>query len=98
MEILAFLRESAGDYPCPGCQRSLADCGMELVEEEQGLYSVEVTCARCDLSFVVLLRVEVDEEMPVAAAVPPISADDLLDVHQVLRGHDGPLSELLAQA
>lgn len=98
MEILSFLRESAGDYPCPGCQASLAHCGLELVEEQEGIYTVEVTCARCDISFTVLLQVEVDQDMPVAAPAPPISPDELLELHQVLHCHEGPLTELFARA
>ena len=97
MEILTFLRESAANYPCPGCHLSLAGCGMEVTHTEDGVYGVEVTCVRCDTTFLVLLRVAADDR-----AVPndagPIEPDELLDLHQVLRDHTGPLTELLAQA
>lgn len=96
MEILSFLRESAGDYPCPGCQASLADCAMELIQQEAAVYTVEVTCASCAISFLVVLRIEQDEDLAAGPPVPPITSDELLDVHQVLNGHQGPLTELFA--
>ncbi|MFN2451086.1 MAG: hypothetical protein ABR541_01900 [Candidatus Dormibacteria bacterium] len=98
MEILSFLRESAADHPCPSCHLSLAGCGMELTHQEDGVYGVEVTCARCDTTFLVLLQVEPDDRPVPEAAAPPIGADEVLDVHLVLRDHNGPLTELLAQA
>jgi len=96
VEILSLLRESAGEYPCPGCERPLADCGMELIEQGEDSYTVEVTCARCEIGFLVVLRLEAADQPAAEAPLPPIGPDELLDVHQALHGHQGPLSELFA--
>ena len=97
MELLTFLRESAAEHPCPGCHLSLAGCEMELTHAEGGVYGVEVTCVGCDTTFQVLLRVGVANR-PEQDAAEPIGPDELLDLHQVLRDHSRPLTELLALA
>ncbi len=117
MDILPFLRQRAGDYTCPRCRYSLADCGVRILQQRGPLYTVQVTCRRCELSLLVQLEVREDAITPTAAAgepgarsagrrtarprrvalerpAPPISADELLDVHQHLAAFEGPLSSL----
>ncbi len=110
MDILAFLRQRAGDFRCPMCRRSLADCKMRELDHQGSHYTVEVTCRHCDLAFLVALEltngvdVELDaaeDEDEVTASVssrprlPTITADDLLSVHNRLREFNGPLTALL---
>lgn len=42
-------------------------------------------------------RGETQQAEPVAAAAPPIRADDVLDVHLALRDFNGPLTDLIHQ-
>jgi hypothetical protein len=64
-------------------------------------YTIEVTCRKCDMAFVVALEVQGGEEMVTAGpavdgdALPPISTDELLEVHRALVGYHGPLTALL---
>jgi hypothetical protein len=63
-------------------------------------YTVQVTCPACKVAFVVILQLEEREESPVeAVGVPagpdPISADELLDLHEFLDGFEGTFSDLL---
>ena len=117
MAILALIRERAGDYDCPVCKRSLTGCSLSMLREEDPLYTVQVSCARCKVTFVVVLQVREQGSAATAAPssssgrplrrrsrarrrpeLPPIVADELLDLHQLLRDHRGSLTDLLRPA
>ncbi len=101
MDILTLLRQHAGDYRCPVCRRPLADCRMRQLTHRGSQYTIEVTCRKCTMAFVVALEVQGGEgaDSAVTASdtgeLPPISADDLLEVHRALVGYHGPLTALL---
>ncbi|MHB1525898.1 MAG: hypothetical protein ACYDEA_02025 [Candidatus Dormibacteria bacterium] len=99
MDILTFLRQRAGDFRCPVCRRSLADCKMRQLTHHGSQYTVEVTCRKCDMAFVVALELhgggDEDKLSETTSGPPPISADDLLDVHRALKGYQGSLTALL---
>jgi hypothetical protein len=97
MDILNFIRDRAGDYDCPVCRDPLVDCELKLLRQDGTTYTVQVGCARCHVSFVVVLQLR--GELPVtpgAEAAEP-SADELLDVHEMLRDLDGSFADLLAR-
>ena len=105
VDILTFIRGRAGDYDCPVCRKSLDGCDLTLLRQEGNTFTVQVGCARCHVTFVVVLqlRAELPADDPVAIepsepAAPPISADELLDVHEALRDFDGSFSQLLGRA
>jgi hypothetical protein len=105
MDILTFIRQRAGDYDCPVCRDPLGDCELKLLRQDGRTFTVQVGCARCHVSFVVVLQAR--WRMKVAApdvsaepgepSAPPITADELLDVHEMLRDFDGSFAELLAR-
>jgi hypothetical protein len=97
VDILAVIRDRAGEYDCPVCHRTLDGCRVSLLRDDDPMYTVEVSCAHCEVTFVVVLQVR-QGRMPAPRArpvAPPIEADELLDVHERLRAHQGPLTELL---
>jgi len=102
VDILSFIRERAADYDCPVCREPLAGCDLTLLRQEGSTFTVQVGCARCHVTFVVVLQLR--GELPAAApaepaepAAPPISADELLDLHEALRDFDGSFGELLGR-
>jgi hypothetical protein len=106
VDILAVIRDRAGEYDCPVCHRALDGCGLSLLKDEDPTYTVQVSCAHCQVTFVVVLQVRRDRARsqprsrhtplrPQRPQRPPIGADEVLDVHELLRAHTGPLTELL---
>ena len=99
MDILTFLRQRAGDFRCPVCRRSLADCKMRQLTHQGSQYTVEVTCRKCDMAFVVALELHGGNDADAGAETgrepPPISTADILEVHRALKGYRGPLTALL---
>ena len=58
---------------------------------------MEVTCANCGVSFVAVLllkKAKHPDGLPKAAAEGPISGDELLDVHEYMKGFMGSMKEL----
>jgi hypothetical protein len=106
VDILSFIRERSGDYDCPVCRDPLVDCDLELLRRDGNTFTVQVGCARCHVTFVVVLQfrgqlpadAEPSAAEPAEPARPPISADELLDVHETLREFSGSFSELLGRA
>jgi hypothetical protein len=105
VDILSLMRERAGDYDCPKCSEALEGCELHMLREDDPQYTVQVTCASCRISFIVVLQVrdrstaapaDAPEEHTGPPPPPPIAADELLDLHELLRDHDGPLAELFA--
>jgi hypothetical protein len=106
MDILSFIRDRAGDYDCPVCRDPLVDCDLKLIRQDGSTYTVQVACAHCHVTFVVVLQLRGDvatlagagePSEPVEPAAPPISADELLDVHEWLRDFEGSFSDLLGR-
>ena len=97
MEILDFLRQSAADYPCPSCRASLAGCTVALLRAEGDLYTVEVTCSRCDVVFVVVLRLDIEDSAQTTPQAPAITPDEVLDVHEALAQLTGPITDLFSE-
>ncbi len=96
MDIMAFLRQRAGDFRCPVCRRSLADCELEELAHRGAHYTVQVTCTHCSMAFLVALEVQGGGEAQVERAeAPPITPDEILEVHRALSGHEGTLTALL---
>ncbi|MBO0686416.1 MAG: hypothetical protein J2P45_24985 [Candidatus Dormibacteraeota bacterium] len=113
MRFLDFIRDRARYYNCPVCGRNLHDCDMRLLRQVDDRFTVQVTCASCNVQFIVILAVQgaaldsVEDDVvldpgPAEAhedtlSREPIKGDELLDVHLLLRDFDGRLTDLVQQ-
>ncbi|HKB18663.1 MAG TPA: hypothetical protein VKF28_06475 [Candidatus Dormibacteraeota bacterium] len=107
MSIIEFIRDRARFYNCPVCGRSLKGCDVQVLSHEDERFHLQVTCAQCQVTFVVVLAIAggaVEEtlgateliEEPVAEA-EPITVDEILDLHLMLKSFQGTLTELIHQ-
>lgn len=105
MSIIEFIRDRARFYNCPVCGRSLKGCDIQVLSHEEERFHLQVTCAQCQVTFVVVLAIagggveetEIATEPAVepAAQAEPISVDEILDVHLYLRDFQGTLTDLI---
>lgn len=108
MNIIAFIKERARYYNCPACARNLESCEVRMLKQAESHLTVEVTCSRCHVTFIVVLAVqysgddleetvEAPAEMATAGieSAAPISHDEVLDVHDLLRDFKGNFKDLL---
>jgi hypothetical protein len=112
MSIIEFIRDRARFYNCPVCGRSLKGCDVQVLSHEEERFHLQVTCAQCQVTFIVVLaiagggidevdaatpEVEVGAAEPIFVAAEPISLDEILDVHLYLKAFQGTLTELIQQ-
>jgi hypothetical protein len=108
MSIIEFIRDRARFYNCPVCGRSLKGCDVQVLSHEEERFHLQVTCAQCQVTFVVVLAIAggaveeiegVGDEAAVepVAAREPISVDEILDLHLMLKSFQGTLTELIQQ-
>ena len=108
MNIIAFIKERARYYNCPACAKNLESCEVKMLKQAESHLTVEVTCAKCGVTFIVVLAVQYNGEDPIEDVVEepsvpsghhegaaPISHDEVLDVHDLLRDFKGNFKELL---
>ena len=112
VSIIDFIRDRARFYNCPVCGRSLKGCEVQVLSHEDERFHLQVTCAQCQVTFIVVLAIaggaltdsadEVESVVPEAveepvAAAEPISVDEILDLHLYLKSFQGTLTELVHQ-
>ena len=107
MSIIDFIRDRARFYNCPVCGRSLKGCAVQVLSHEDERFHLQVTCAQCQVTFVVVLAIQggaveevetvVEALAPSAAAAEPISVDEIIDLHLYLKNFQGTLKELIHQ-
>ena len=106
MSIIEFIRDRARFYNCPVCGRSLKGCDVQVLSHEEERFHLQVTCAQCQVTFVVVLAIAggaiedvgaADAAKEAVAEVEPISVDEILDLHLFLKNYQGTLKELIHQ-
>ncbi|HEY6379731.1 MAG TPA: hypothetical protein VI316_11190 [Candidatus Dormibacteraeota bacterium] len=102
MDILSLMRERAATEVCPRCRRNLRNCELAMLREDDPQFTLQVTCALCRVTFVIVVQVRDRREQEVAEVAdpgpppaPPLSGEELLDLHELLRDHQGTLTDLL---
>jgi hypothetical protein len=105
MSIIEFIRDRARFYNCPVCGRSLKGCDVQVLSHEEERFHLQVTCAQCQVTFIVVLAIaggaveEIDSATPEPVeepvAVEPITVDEIIDLHLYLKNFQGTLTELI---
>lgn len=80
MRFIDFIRDRARYYNCPVCGRNLQGCELRMLKQVEDRFTVQVTCAACQVQFVVLLAVQGEAMEPVA--------DDEIEIEVELTAED----------
>ena len=56
--MIDYIRDRARYYNCPVCGRNLRGCEVQMVNQQDDRFTVQVTCAACKVSFVVVLAIQ----------------------------------------
>ena len=98
MSIIEFIRDRARFYNCPVCGRSLKGCDVQVLSHEQERFHLQVTCAQCQVTFIVVLAiaggaveeiesVETAPESAASRANPAEPEPDPISVDEILDVH-----------
>ncbi len=58
MSIIEFIQDRARYYNCPVCGRSLKGCEVRMLNHVDDRFTVQVTCAACHVTFIVILAIQ----------------------------------------
>ena len=110
MDGADWLRTQLTTFGCAACGQPYGTGRIRLLAERDGLYFVDLACASCATQAVAIVTIELDEDDvpqadagdliqivsdPVGGSRPPLTADDVLDMHQMLSGFGGGTITLL---
>ncbi len=76
MSIIDLIRDRARFYNCPVCGRSLKGCDIQVLSHEDERFHLQVTCAQCQVTFIVVLAIAgggVDDLEKIAADIEPVA-------------------------
>jgi hypothetical protein len=105
VNILRTLREEAKKFDCSVCGTNHARSDIRVLGKLDSAWIVRVTCSSCRTALKLLVVVE-EHKAAVTPVTeerrdhrrPPVSIDDVLDAHSVLRAFDGDVSALFKRA
>lgn len=93
---------------CSGCGRRYKPSDVQIHERHGDVWLASVTCSACGLRGLIMAAIrgsetgevesvleEESEELVALQEIKPISADDVLDFHRLMRDFDGDMEELL---
>ncbi len=93
---------------CSGCGRRYKPSDVQIHERHGDVWLASVTCSTCGLRGLIMAAIrskeaeelesvfeEASEERMALQELEPISADDVLDFHHLIRDFDGDMEELL---
>lgn len=95
------MRELLAHLSCPLCGGTRENSLLVVVDGPIESTTVRAQCVRCHLFWSFTLDGELGPTAPVATRPPveehegPITADEVLELHQLLDRLDGPLTEVL---
>jgi hypothetical protein len=98
MSIIEFIRDRARFYNCPVCGRSLKGCDIQVLSHEHERFHLQVTCAQCQVTFIVVLAiaggaveevesVEAATEAAASRAEVAVREPDPISVDEILDVH-----------
>jgi hypothetical protein len=89
MSIIEFIRDRARFYNCPVCGRSLKGCDVQVLSHEEERFHLQVTCAQCSVTFIVVLAIaggaveEIEKVIPERDLEPVAAAEPItVDAHR----------------
>ena len=88
--------------------RRLTGCDVQVLSDEEERFDLQVTCAQCQVTFIVVLAIaggavediaSIDADSAAAPVVArePISVDEMIDRHLMPQTFQGTLTERLQQ-
>jgi hypothetical protein len=107
MDGVDWLIGELASLGCASCGQAYGEERVQLLAQREELFFVDLACGHCGSQAVAIVTVQVDDEGRRADAGelvkagplerPPVSADDVLDVHALLAGFQGSPRDLLAR-
>jgi hypothetical protein len=113
MDAESWLTSELASFGCAACGQAYGQGHIRLIAQREELFFVDLACDHCGSQAVAIVTIQVDGESatldggelvrverarPDAPPEgPPVSADDVLDVHDLLDDFEGDAHQLIAR-
>ena len=111
MDAESWLTSELASFGCAACGEAYGDGHIRLVAQREELFFVDLSCDRCGSQAVAIVTIQIEDDVatletgefvPAVGASQDvvddaISADDVLDAHELLEGFEGDVHELIAR-
>jgi hypothetical protein len=112
MDAEGWLTSELATFTCAACGQAYGESHVRLIARREELFFVDLSCPHCGSQAVAIVTIQLESEsVPeggrlVASglggggdepAAPPISVDDVLDMHGLLADFRGDVHELMAR-
>ena len=99
----AFIRHLVANIQCVACGERYGRNDIYVLGHHEDVWVSAVVCSHCGTQGLVFATLRSEEEFevqrqPSAARSLPLTIDDVLDMHALLKDHDGDLLTLLGAA
>jgi hypothetical protein len=109
MDGSEWLKTQLTSFGCAACGQPYESGRIRLLAEREGLFFVDLGCSHCGTQAVAIVTIQADEDdephieagehasvtLTATAVADPVSADDVLAVHELLDSFAGGIDELL---
>jgi hypothetical protein len=106
-----WLKTQLTSFGCAACGQPYESGRIRLLAERDGLYFVDLGCSHCGTQAVAIITITTDDDdeitidagehasvtLTTAPVADPVTADDVLAIHELLDGFHGSIGDLLAQ-
>ena len=113
MDAESWLTSELASFGCAACGQAYGQGHIRLIAQREELFFVDLSCDHCGSQAVAIVTIQIDGDTttveggelvrveatdPDAAPDgPPVSADDVLDVHDLLDDFHGDVQQLIAR-
>jgi hypothetical protein len=113
MDAESWLTSELASFGCAACGQPYGQGHIRLIAQREELFFVDLSCDHCGSQAVAIVTIQIDGDSatveggelvrvegtdPDAAPdAAPVSADDVLDVHDLLEDFHGDVHQLIAR-
>jgi hypothetical protein len=113
MDVENWLTHELASFGCAACGQAYGEGHIRLIAQREELFFVDLSCDHCGSQAVAIVTIQIEGdtatldsgELVPAADIEdddsepssPISADDVIDVHDMLESFEGDVHELIAR-
>ena len=113
MDAESWLTSELASFGCAACGQAYGQGHIRLIAQREELFFVDLSCDHCGSQAVAIVTIQIDGdnatldggELVRVDGVdpdgvrdgPPVSADDVIDVHDLLDDFEGDVHQLIAR-
>lgn len=105
-DLNELVKQIVSRVPCSVCSRPFELDDIHVLGQRGDVWLLAIYCSHCDTRALVFAQMQVEEGTPQVSepspaeqewfeSLPPISVDDVLDVHRFLQDFEGDVYDLL---